>query len=117
MGAHQPDGKYCPELAHPDSGASIKAECLIAFGEYTFEHFGREVWYWIDYCSIDQDNISPGIRSLPLYVCSCSSSLVLYSDGYESRAWTLLEQCLFMAIGTKPAMTAISVDQSYFPQI
>eukprot|EP00928_Gymnodinium_smaydae_P023473 TRINITY_DN19360_c0_g3_i1.p1 TRINITY_DN19360_c0_g3~~TRINITY_DN19360_c0_g3_i1.p1 ORF type:complete len:745 (+),score=63.99 TRINITY_DN19360_c0_g3_i1:110-2344(+) len=115
--AHQPGGKIYPELAHPDDENCTKAKSLIAFGEYTYEQFGREVFFWIDYCCIDQDDVRAGVRSLPLYVCCCSSFLVLYSVGYETRAWTLLEQCMFAGVGTKPAITALSVDGSFFPDM
>jgi len=114
---HQPDGTYNAALANPDNEERIKLKSLVAFGEYTREHHGRELWFWIDYLSIHQESIQPGIRSLPLYVTSCSSLVVCYSESYETRAWTLLEQCLFTAISTKPALTAISCDGSFFPNM
>ena len=111
---HCPDGTYDASKAHPDNDECVKLKSLVAFGEYTAEHLHRELYFWVDHLSIDQNNIQPGIRSLPLYVTSCSSLVVAYSSNYASWAWTLLEQCLFTAISTKPALTAISCDGTFF---
>lgn len=83
-----------PALAHPDDEAGTKAGMLVEYGlrEHSSEA-ARETYFWIDYCSVDQDNPWPGIQALPLYISNCAGGMVVVAnDEYESRAWCRLEQ-------------------------
>ena len=62
--------------------------------------------FWVDYACVDQDDPSPGIAALPLYVGACPVILCHETDGYEDRAWTRVERVLSLAYsGSSIAMS------------
>jgi len=83
-----------PSLAHPDDEAGTKCRLLVEYGEREFaSEARRETYFWIDFCSVDQDNPWRGIQALPLYISNCAGGMVVVaSNEYEDRAWCRLEQ-------------------------
>ena len=94
----------------PDDDARTKFKALVAFAHY-YEHFycrqagARNIYFWIDYACIDQDNMLPGVQSLPLYVAASNDLLVYETKDYADRAWCCAEMVLaycFMYAGRMP---------------
>ena len=85
---------YRPTFPHPDDEAGTKAKMLVEYGQHEFSSVAaRETYFWIDFCSVDQNNPWPGIQALPLYISNCAGGMVVVAnDEYESRAWCRLEQ-------------------------
>ena len=83
----------------PDDDARTKFKALVAFAHY-YEHFycrqagARNIYFWIDYACIDQDNMLPGVQSLPLYVAASNDLLVYETKDYADRAWCCAEMVL-----------------------
>ena len=57
----------------------------------------EQIYIWIDYACVDQDDVSEltrGVNSLGLYVCSCDAVITIEHESYFDRGWCLLE-CLY----------------------
>mmetsp|Transcript_108610 Transcript_108610/g.315889 ORF Transcript_108610/g.315889 Transcript_108610/m.315889 type:complete len:883 (-) Transcript_108610:120-2768(-) len=54
-------------------------------------HGGRSPTFWLDKVCIDQDNISDGLKALPVNVMACKKMLVLLGDTYHHRLWCVWE--------------------------
>jgi hypothetical protein len=72
----------------------LKKHQLGILGGIELPHFISDVAFWLDYNSVDQDNTTPGICALPLYVGACPVILYHETEGYEDRAWTRIERVL-----------------------
>lgn len=81
----------------PDNEQNSKCRALVNWGRAR-EGEGLDTHYWIDYCSIDQNNIQKGIKMLPYYITSCNNLIIYMSPSYQERAWCRLEQLLFASI-------------------
>merc|ERR1712217_681908 len=58
---------------------------------------------WLDFCCIDQNNIEPHLRCLPVYLSGCRQLLVIAGTTYVERLWCLIELFVFASIhGTSP---------------
>lgn len=93
-----PDGK-----SHPDDERNVKAKALIEwvrwFKWWRLWGSGRsavkgitldpnlEIFLWIDFCSVDQDEPGPGMAALPAYVSTCAEMIIFSGAGYNDRAW------------------------------
>jgi len=82
--------------AHPDNEEKSKHAAIVeAISRISRETFpGKNIWMWVDYSCIDQDNrleAVRGIMSLPLTVLASDAFLALVSPDYSSRAWCLSE--------------------------
>jgi hypothetical protein len=95
----------------PDDEANSKAAALIQWGRYRLAS-GLCSFIWIDYSCIDQQNVSPGVAMLPLYVASCNNCLCYEQLGYESRAWCRIERVLFAAF-CAPTQDIIGMGYTY----
>ena len=51
-------------------------------------------YFWIDFCSANQDNPGPQIAALPAYIANCHSFLTYLNPEYHDRAWCRLELLL-----------------------
>ena len=65
----------------------------------------REPTFWLDKACIDQDNISDGLKVLPVNVMACSGMLVLCGETYASRLWCAWE--LFTLFSFQDAKVAL----------
>lgn len=64
---------------------------------------GREPTFWLDKVCIDQDNISDGLRVLPVNIMACKSMLVLCGTTYVRRLWCAWELFTLFAFQDKKA--------------
>mmetsp|Transcript_7073 Transcript_7073/g.17091 ORF Transcript_7073/g.17091 Transcript_7073/m.17091 type:complete len:463 (+) Transcript_7073:110-1498(+) len=81
---------------HPDDEQNGKAYSLIEWAKYRWS-LGMDVFFWIDYTCINQNDILPGVTMLPLYVSTCNNIVCYEMPEYESRAWCRLERLMFAA--------------------
>ena len=44
-------------------------------------------YLWLDKVCIQQEKLSEGLRSLPIFLAACKQMLVLAGDTYVSRLW------------------------------
>ena len=70
----------------------------------------EKLYIWIDYSSVDQDDLSEltkGVNSLGLFVCSADAFITIEHPDYFDRGWCLLE-CVFADASKVPrfVMTA-----------
>eukprot|EP01040_Poterioochromonas_malhamensis_P008300 gene8300-8977_t len=98
-----------PKENQPDTKEHIKAKCLFNFGEDLACRFHQQVFYWIDFACIDQNDVSLSnicVAMIPLFVGCCNSVLFFenaaeQSEGkneYEERIWTRAERvCAYFA--------------------
>ena len=47
--------------------------------------------FWFDKCCIDQDNITDGLKVLPINVYACNQMVVLFGETYINRLWCVWE--------------------------
>ncbi|CAF3765457.1 unnamed protein product [Rotaria socialis] len=86
--------------AHLDSIDNQKVKVINEFIKWrrhlvTLIHgFVPQIFYWIDFCCIDQYDIGPAIPLLPLWVACCERFLRIETPDYSKRAWCRLEPLL-----------------------
>ena len=86
--------------AHPDSAEHLKASSLNQYSNWRRSwvmqnhDFYPEIFYWIDYSCLDQNNPNAGVPLLPLWVASCERFLKIDTPNYNQRAWCRLEPLL-----------------------
>lgn len=117
-------------VGHPDDMHGSKAKALVQFAEwYTWWrtnkislHKGHgeitrdpelKLYFWIDFCCVDQDNPVPEMSALPAYVSTCQAIVCLDSPEYMSRAWCQVELMMayaFMAQGNRPLMIPVDFE-------
>ena len=85
-----------PEAGKPDDKQHTKARALAEFATWfcKFYHVGRDAYFWIDFCCVDQDSPAAGITALPLYVAACGGVAIFETPDYEKRAWCRVERML-----------------------
>ena len=96
-----------PEQDLPDDEDDSKALALMNFAMWfsVWYHPGRNVFFWMDFCSVDQDDPKPGIISLPLYVAACGGMVYFDTPDADARAWCRVERILgfaFQEAGAAP---------------
>ena len=86
--------------SHPDIRNNSKAKAINEFSSWRrqwvlHKHgFLPEIYYWIDYPCIDQNDTAASVPMLPIWVACCERFLRIESDDYDSRAWCRLETLL-----------------------
>jgi hypothetical protein len=86
--------------AHPDSPLDEKAAAINEFSQWRREWvrhkhgFRPELYYWIDYCCIDQTDTTDAVAMLPLWVACCERFLRVETPDYHERAWCRVEPLL-----------------------
>jgi hypothetical protein len=86
--------------AHPDGPGNEKARALDEFSRWRrqwVQHchgFLPELYYWIDYCCIDQDDPAAAVPLLPLWVACCERFVRVQTPDYDERAWCRVEPLL-----------------------
>lgn len=89
-----------PRRSHPDDPGNGKARAIIEFSSWRRQWvlhrhgFLPEIYYWIDYSCIDQDNAAEAVPLLPLWVACCERFLRFETDDYDERAWCRVEPLL-----------------------
>ena len=100
----------CPEQNKPDDEDNAKAATLVDWVDwyenvYTRTPGSRNVFLWVDYCSMDQSDPLPYIQSLPLFVATCNDFLCYQTADYHERAWCRVEVAVayaYMTAGRVP---------------
>jgi len=69
---------------------------------------GRKPTFWLDKVCIDQDNITDGLKVLPINVMACKKMLVLCGPTYPTRLWCAWELCtLFSFMRQQQALARV----------
>jgi hypothetical protein len=86
--------------SHPDTPGNDKARALNEFSTWrrkwvkTRHDFEPEIFYWLDYSCVDQNNPAEAVLLLPLWVACCERFLRIETDDYEERTWCRVEPLL-----------------------
>ena len=102
--------------SHPDSIANEKANAINEFSKWRqhwvqWKHgFFPEIFYWIDFCCIDQHDLTSAIPLLPLWVACCERFLRIETPDYSERAWCRLEPLLSYVFQFADHQTIIHLD-------
>jgi hypothetical protein len=105
--------------SHPDSINNEKAKAINEFSKWrrkwvTLQHgFEPEIFYWIDFCCIDQHDLSSAIPLLPLWVACCERFLRIETSDYSERAWCRIEPLLSYVFQFADHHTIINLDFKY----
>ena len=96
-----------PREGKPDDAQHTKAHALAEFATWfcDFYHVGRDAYFWVDFCCVDQDSPAAGITALPLYVAACGGVAIFETPDYENRAWCRVERllaCKYQEAGGAP---------------
>jgi len=106
-----PDGKVlffsqrwltpCGDPASPDDADGTKYKSVVSSAKAWAALNGdvpeEQMFVWIDYACVDQDDVpelTRGVNSLGLYVCSTDAFITIEHESYFDRGWCLLE-CLY----------------------
>lgn len=85
---------------HPDTDDNRKAKAINEFSkwrrQWVLETHGflPEIYYWIDFSCIDQDQPAKAVPLLPVWVACCERFLRIETNDYSDRAWCRLEPLL-----------------------
>eukprot|EP00746_Dinoflagellata_sp_MGD_P125109 gnl/MRDRNA2_/MRDRNA2_59810_c0_seq1.p2 gnl/MRDRNA2_/MRDRNA2_59810_c0~~gnl/MRDRNA2_/MRDRNA2_59810_c0_seq1.p2 ORF type:complete len:170 (+),score=41.66 gnl/MRDRNA2_/MRDRNA2_59810_c0_seq1:790-1299(+) len=74
---------------HDDGEAKWKV--LVAFVEEFRRQRSRDPTFWLDICCMNQQELSDGLRVLPINLMSCNKMLVLMGETYATRLWCAWE--------------------------
>jgi hypothetical protein len=102
--------------SHPDSIANEKAIAINEFSKWRqqwvqLKHgFFPQIFYWIDFCCIDQHDLTSAIPLLPLWVACCERFLRIETSDYSERAWCRLEPLLSYVFQFADHHTIIHLD-------
>ena len=93
-------------VGDPDSAHKEKAAALI---EWTMWYAMNKnngsidnIFFWIDWPCVDQENKGPSMAALPAYVAASHNIVAAWTNDYDGRAWCQLERmmaCSYMAEG------------------
>jgi hypothetical protein len=89
-----------PAQAHPDGPDNEKARAINEFSNWRRQWVRRhhdflpEIYYWIDYSCINQDDTSEAVPLLPLWTACCERFLRVETEDYDERAWCRVEPLL-----------------------
>jgi hypothetical protein len=84
----------------PDSPYNIKAKKLVQFAMWYTRYcqvrtgMNVDVWFWIDYSCVDQDDPHAGIAFLPAFIAACDVILTWQTPDFDRRCWTMVERML-----------------------
>ena len=102
--------------SHPDSFENEKGKAINEFSKWRrnwvkYHHgFMPEIFYWIDFCCIDQHNLAPNIPFLPLWIACCERFLRIETPDYWERAWCRIEPLLSYLFQFADHQTIIHLD-------
>ena len=102
--------------SHPDSPSGEKVRAINEFSQWRRQWvlhthgFLPEIYYWIDYSCMDQENTADAIPLLPLWVASCERFLRIETEDYDERAWCRLEPLLSYVFSFADHHVSIGLD-------
>lgn len=113
-----------PSSAHTDTPNGQKASAINEFTQWRRQWvlqkhgFIPEIYYWIDYCCIDQESAWGAIPLLPLWVACCERFLRIETEDYDERAWCRLEPLLSYVFSFADHHVSIGLDfRSRWPHV
>jgi hypothetical protein len=76
---------------------------------------GVDLYFWIDYCCMDQREglTELYVHTLPLYIATCTFMACYETDDYKDRAWCHLEQALAYALLPTADLTIFSFSSQF----
>jgi hypothetical protein len=107
-----------PSQSHADNAGGDKARALDQFSRWRRQWvlhrhgFLPEIYYWIDYCCIDQENSAAAVPLLPLWVACCERFLRIETADYDERAWCRVEPLLSYVFSFADHHVSIGLDFS-----
>ncbi|KAK9780412.1 hypothetical protein SCAR479_02527 [Seiridium cardinale] len=57
-----------------------------------------DLYIWLDFACIDQNNKDPGINALPIIILLCNAMISLVEDGFFERGWCGVEAAQMQAL-------------------
>lgn len=105
--------------SHPDSINNEKAKVINEFSKWRqkwveLKHgFIPEIFYWIDFCCINQHDLTTAIPLLPIWTACCERFLRIETPDYSERAWCRLEPLLSYVFQFADHHTIIHLDFKY----
>jgi hypothetical protein len=102
--------------SHPDDPEGRKARAINEFSTWRrnwvlHRHgFLPEIYYWIDYSCMDQENTAGAVPLLPLWVACCERFLRVETEDYDERTWCRLEPLLSYAFSFADHHVSIGLD-------
>src|SRR5262245_46288319 len=102
--------------SHADSPDGAKARAINEFSQWRRQWvlhrhgFLPEIYYWIDYCCIDQDNPGAAVPLLPLWVACCERFLRIETADYDERTWCRVEPLLSYVFSFADHHVSIGLD-------
>jgi hypothetical protein len=105
--------------SHPDSIDNEKAKAINEFTKWRRTWVERkhgfipEIFYWIDFCCINQHDLISAIPLLPLWIACCERFLRIETPDYSERAWCRLEPLLSYVFQFADHHTIIHLDFKY----
>ena len=105
-----------PARSHPDGPGGEKARAINEFSRWRREWvrskhgFTPEIFYWIDYSCIDQDDTAAAVPLLPLWVACCERFLRVETEDYDERTWCRVEPLLSYVFSFADHHVSIGLD-------
>ena len=102
--------------SHPDDKNNRKALAINEFTKWrkkwveNTHRFTPEIFYWIDYCCVNQDNPQQEMAMLPLWVACCERFLRIETPDYDERTWCRIEPILSYVFSFADHETIIDLD-------
>jgi hypothetical protein len=107
-----------PSRSQADNPGGEKARALNEFSRWRRQWvlhrhgFLPEIYYWIDYSCIDQENSAAAVPLLPLWVACCERFLRIETADYDERAWCRVEPLLSYVFSFADHHVSIGLDFS-----
>jgi hypothetical protein len=105
-----------PSRSDPDGPECEKARAINEFSQWRRQWvlhrhgFLPEIYYWIDYSCIDQENIADAVPLLPLWVACCERFLRVETEDYDERTWCRVEPLLSYVFSFADHHVSIGLD-------
>eukprot|EP00928_Gymnodinium_smaydae_P037957 TRINITY_DN26287_c0_g1_i1.p1 TRINITY_DN26287_c0_g1~~TRINITY_DN26287_c0_g1_i1.p1 ORF type:complete len:1787 (+),score=425.39 TRINITY_DN26287_c0_g1_i1:139-5499(+) len=105
-------------LLHPDTLGGTKAHALVQFARWfkaraKKQGLDADLYFWIDYCCLREDEAAKGMAALPLYVAACSDILTWRTSDFDRRCWPLMDRLLAYCF-CPGGMTPYAIDATTF---
>jgi hypothetical protein len=105
-----------PLLSHPDSPDGQKARAINEFSlwrrKWVQDRHGflPEVYYWIDFSCMDQEDNEDAVTMLPLWTACCERFLRFETEDYDERTWCRVEPLLSYVFSFADHHVSIGLD-------
>jgi len=101
--------KFGLRVGDPDGAQHEKAVALIEWSVWYATCIAGSssidnIFFWIDWPCVDQENKGPSMAALPAYVAASHNIVAAWTHDYDGRAWCQVERmmaCSYMAEGDR----------------